>query len=135
MKLRRVPMNFEHPTDLTWYGFLIGNLNLCHGEDETYCENCKIAAKTLGVEITCHGCPDWDAYLKEPMEKIRNLLAPPAGEGYQLWETTSEGSPVSPVFATLDELCQWCEKEATVFGPFKASKEEWKKLLEEGKDI
>lgn len=27
---------------------------------------------------------------------------PPAGEGYQLWETVSEGSPISPVFATKD---------------------------------
>lgn len=49
----------------------------------------------------------------------------------QLWETTSEGSPVSPVFATLDELCAWCETNATTFGSFKASKEEWKKMLDE----
>lgn len=29
---------------------------------------------------------------------------PPAGDGWQLWETVSEGSPVTPVFATADEL-------------------------------
>lgn len=29
---------------------------------------------------------------------------PPAGDGWQLWETTSEGSPVTPVFATKEEL-------------------------------
>lgn len=32
---------------------------------------------------------------------------PPAGEGYQIWETVSEGSPISPVFATAEELAQW----------------------------
>lgn len=32
---------------------------------------------------------------------------PPAGEGWQLWETVSEGSPISPVFATADELAVW----------------------------
>lgn len=31
---------------------------------------------------------------------------PPAGEGYQVWETVSEGSPISPVFATPEELAE-----------------------------
>jgi len=54
---------------------------------------------------------------------------PPVGEGYQLWENTSEGSPKSPVFSTLDELCQWCEKHATTFGSMTATKEEWEQIL------
>lgn len=29
---------------------------------------------------------------------------PPTGDGYQIWETVSEGSPISPVFATPEEL-------------------------------
>lgn len=33
---------------------------------------------------------------------------PPKGRGYQLWETVSEGSPISPVFKTADELARWC---------------------------
>ncbi len=32
---------------------------------------------------------------------------PPEGEGWQLWETTSEGSPISPVFKEGEELAQW----------------------------
>lgn len=32
---------------------------------------------------------------------------PPAGDGYQIWETVSEGSPISPVFATPEELARW----------------------------
>jgi len=32
---------------------------------------------------------------------------PPAGEGWQLWETVSEGSPVSPVFPTPEALATW----------------------------
>lgn len=56
---------------------------------------------------------------------------PPEGEGYQLWETTSEGSPVSPVFKTFDELCSWCEHNASTFGTSNfASKEEWAKMLD-----
>lgn len=54
---------------------------------------------------------------------------PPVGEGYQLWENTSEGSPCSPVFETLDLLCEWCEENATTPGGGKASREEWKQML------
>ena len=31
---------------------------------------------------------------------------PPTGPGYQIWETVSEGSPISPVFATAEELAR-----------------------------
>lgn len=55
---------------------------------------------------------------------------PPTGDGFQLWENTSEGSPQTPVFETLDGLCSWCEDYATTFADFKATKEEWKKMLE-----
>jgi hypothetical protein len=32
---------------------------------------------------------------------------PPSGDGWQLWETTSEGSPVGPVLATAEALACW----------------------------
>lgn len=32
---------------------------------------------------------------------------PPAGAGWQVWETVSDGSPISPVFATREELIDW----------------------------
>lgn len=36
---------------------------------------------------------------------------PPEGPGYQLWETVSEGSPVSPVFETPEELARWLSND------------------------
>jgi hypothetical protein len=56
---------------------------------------------------------------------------PPAGDGFQLWETTSEGSPISPVFKTLDELCTWAAKNSSTFGSGKATAAQWKKMLED----
>lgn len=32
---------------------------------------------------------------------------PPTGEGYQLWETVSEGSPITPVFSKPEDLAHW----------------------------
>lgn len=54
---------------------------------------------------------------------------PPVGEGYQLWEDCSEGSPISPVFTTLDDLCAWAEHNATTFGSFTTTAAEWRRML------
>jgi hypothetical protein len=91
-------------------------------------------AEALGVYGTCPVCKGhgsiWDSpELKEKYEAWEPE-EPPVGLGFQLWEITTEGSPQSPVFATLDELAAWCEKNATTFGSFKASKEGWIKMLE-----
>ena len=54
---------------------------------------------------------------------------PPEGQGYQLWETTSEGSPVSPVFGSLEELCTWCEDNASPWSGYKLSAQQWMELF------
>ena len=81
------------------------------------CPRCK------GKGIEPDKLTDYEAW--QPTE-------PPEGDGYQLWEDCSEGSPVSPVFQTLDELCEWCETGATTFGSSRATKEEWKQMLSDG---
>ena len=56
-------------------------------------------------------------------------IEPPTGEGWQMWETTSEGSPSSPVFATAEELAEWCVDGATVFGRHRAGRDEWLRII------
>ena len=71
-------------------------------------------AKRLGIwgkdgrcEI-CHGHGDIfpDESFRELQENYE-YTDPPTGDGYQLWETTSEGSAVSPVFSTPHDLATW----------------------------
>lgn len=46
---------------------------------------------------------------------------PPTGDGWQLWETVSEGSPISPVFDTAEGLAEWMAKnDCTVAGPVRS---------------
>lgn len=45
---------------------------------------------------------DFEAWEKEE---------PPEGEGWQLWETVSEGSPVSMVYATKEDFIEYLMKE------------------------
>ena len=129
-ELKRVPMDFDYPLHKVWYGYFFDYIPTCQSTDDMdYCKQCKEFARIKGIKDTSYECQDYDDYFKEVKEKLKELCEPPMGEGYQLWETTSEGSPVSPVFESLDELCKWCEDNATTFGSFKASKEEWKQML------
>jgi hypothetical protein len=43
----------------------------------------------------CDGCPDCARQ------------EPPTGDGWQVWESVSEGSPVSPVLASRDAVVAW----------------------------
>lgn len=70
-------------------------------------------ARRLGVWGACPVCNGegeiWPS--KEVQQLSENWYdderyEPPTGEGWQLWETVTEGSPISPVFATSDELIE-----------------------------
>lgn len=86
--------------------------------------------ETWGICTECKG-EGIDPVAKEAYDKWTET-EPPKGDGYQLWETTSEGSPSSPVFGLLDELTTWCADNATTFGSSKATKEQWDKMLGDG---
>ncbi len=134
-ELKRVPMDFDYPIGKVWYGYYNKYFNFCHSEYSAGCDGCKAYAKIKGIPLNIYvngdeGCPEFDEYYNLP--DMSEKVEPPKGDGYQLWETTSEGSPSSPVFETLDKLCEWCEVNATTFADFKATKEEWIQMLSDG---
>lgn len=64
--------------------------------------------ETWGRCPECGGEGVVDAYEGQAAERDAwEPTLPPTGDGWQLWSTVSEGSPVSPVFATAEELAQW----------------------------
>lgn len=77
---------------------------------------CKRENKPLLCPV-CNGTAQrWDVVEgHDPEKESENWegVQPPSGEGYQIWETTSEGSPMSPVFSTPEELARWMEKNDT----------------------
>lgn len=80
-----------------------------------------------GVCPTCEGhcCHPDDIDMNDDWRPTE----PPEGEGWQLWETTSEGSPVSPVFGTVEALASWCAINATWFGSEKTTYENWLRMF------
>ena len=96
----------------------------------------KHRARRLGVYGECTYCSgEGELWQSEDIREAHEAwepFDPPPGDGYQLWETTSEGSPVSPVFESFDVLCDWCAEHATTFGSSRAIAEEWKRMLDDG---
>lgn len=83
--------------------------------------------------LTCDGNGSIEAYTGQRAEADAwKWIEPPTGEGYQLWETCSEGSPVSPVFETMEELCDYAAANCSTFGRDTASADQWREMLDEG---
>lgn len=82
-----------------------------------------------GVAETCLACNgEGSVWFPEDAEAKADAWEeqePPKGDGWQLWETTSEGSPISPVFATAELLAGWCAEHASRVADLKATREEW----------
>jgi hypothetical protein len=53
---------------------------------------------------------------------------PPIGDGYQIWETVSEGSPISPVFSTPEELAEYMASHPWG-GDRGSSRESWMRFI------
>lgn len=104
-EIKRVPVDFDWPLHYVWPGYCFTTPDCvvltcpdAHGSDLPW-EKDAMCAFHRAL---------WDG----PYAK----LDPPAGEGWQLWETVSEGSPISPVFATKDGLVDWLCSSAYQFG-------------------
>jgi hypothetical protein len=91
----------------------VNDWSLCgFGHDSSNCWIViKAELKRLGLPHLCARCNGEAQLWPTPAIKRRSdrfkETAPPTGEGFQIWETVSEGSPISPVFATPEELADW----------------------------
>lgn len=64
-----------------------------------------------GNESTCKTCDGYAETWESPELKMKaetwEEFEPPTGAGYQIWETVSSGSPVSPAFVSPEGLAKW----------------------------
>jgi hypothetical protein len=85
----------------------------------------KANAEGLQEAIEWCGCPDKDDYMPDwPAEQRTHLM---------MYEDTSEGTPISPAFATPEELARWlADTNASAFGREGASYEAWLRIARGG---
>jgi hypothetical protein len=73
---------------------------------------------TWGQCSNCSGSGEVGTAEQRAAHEAWTQTEPPAGDGWQLWETVSEGSPISPVFASAEDLARWMTRNrCTVDGP------------------
>lgn len=102
------------------------------------CDRWSIEKKIIeaaGLDVEKWGiCPICDGHCDDPEKRAAaeawKETPPPSGDAYQLWETTSEGSPISPPKATPEELARWlADNGASSFGSSTESYETWLKFI------
>ena len=85
----------------------------------------RARCERYGAPVLCRACDGECSFEAYPGQKAEaeawEREEPPAGEGWQLWETVSEGSPISPVCKTAEALAEWMSSPAYSWGVSKGS--------------
>lgn len=94
----------------------------------------KARCKREKVKPSCSACrgsgENWPSEAAKKAHDDWKPTDPPEGEGWQMWETTSEGSPISPVFKAPEELARWlADTNASAFGSSGASYGSWLRMI------
>lgn len=97
----------------------------------------KAKCKRLRYPATCAMCKGnghvWESKSAKKAYENWESEEPPTGEGWQMWETTSEGSPISPVCETPQLLSRWLvDNNASAFGGNGATYDQWLGMIHEG---
>lgn len=102
------------------------------GTNQSVCVRARCERE--GHPVTCAECDGdgdcWPSKAHKALAESWTNIEPPDGEAYQMWETTSEGSPISPPFATAEELARWlADTHASAFGGESATFEQWMRMI------
>ena len=77
----------------------------------------KARCERNGEPNECSECggtgEKWDSDRDKERAESWEPTEPPSGAGYQIWETVSEGSPVSPAFENPENLARWMVENDT----------------------
>ena len=137
-ELRKVPANWEHPKNddgryhpmfNKFYGdslkeWFKENTKWEKGTHPDLVKNPELKEKYPFFAMYASNPPDVEYYQtkKYTPEDLTHI---------QLYETTSEGTPKSPVFKAdeFEKLCEYAAENCTTFASFKATKEEWMEML------
>jgi hypothetical protein len=118
-EVRRVPMDWQHPME--WR------------------EQWDRADQRVKMKLVPKPLHNRDIlrYYDEGEEIDESTMMPvfPEGTatGFCMYEDTSEGTPISPVFETPEELARWlADTGASAFGQMTATYEEWLSMARAG---
>ncbi len=140
-EIREVPKNWNHPKDENkTYIPLIGRpfkkeLARFNEHKKKWDEGFMESFTERGVwvsnnEYASKSYEQWDG--EKPAKKDYMPEWPEADKTHiQLYESTTEGTPISPVFSkkNFEKLCEYAAKHCSTFADFRATKTEWMEML------
>jgi hypothetical protein len=98
----------------------------------------RARCERYGTPTTCPTCKGHGGLETYPGQRAEaeawEWEEPPTGPGWQLWETVSEGSPISPVFETPEQLAHWMSSPAYCWGVSRGEDNTYAKALAFVKD-
>jgi hypothetical protein len=131
-EVRRVPKDWQHPR--------MENRNRYQPLENSSYEEAKQEWITGFIEWHIEGNPedegcDYWEYCGNPPD--RNYHMPDWDESerthYQMYENTTEGTPISPVMETPEELARWCaDNRVSAFADMTADYEHWLRVAKGG---
>lgn len=134
-EIRKVPPNWEHPLDDN------GELQPMHNSNyeeifEQWLSNFdRIRKGNLDdFEKKCYpnGLRDWLADEQPPNPEYYRWYKDDEATWFQLYETVSEGTPLSPPFATKEELVDYLTREGDTWSRMPWSREKAEAFVEQG---
>lgn len=133
-EVRRVPKGWVHPRSQK--GFSVPLYDGCTLESSTERwdeDNAKWQRGELPEYATekdlATPFDEWDGPRPDPVDYMPAWTEEEATH-YQMYETCSEGSPISPVFADPEELAEWlAANHASTFANCTASRDDWMRII------
>jgi hypothetical protein len=135
-EVRRVPANWEHPKlangkyqpmhDASYEDRLDEwQAKKAKWESGEFPDYASVENRKLTYEEWSGEAPDPSYYMPQFLDEERTH--------YQMYESTSEGTPISPVMETPEELARWlADNNASAFAGQTASYEGWLRVCKGG---
>ena len=120
-EVRMVPPGWEHPKgdDGRFKPLHNGYKEAKEGFLKT------LAEEGLQAAIEEYGCPDQEDYMPDWSDDEATHL--------MMYENVTEGTPISPAFATPEELAKWlADNKASAFAGMTATYEQWLSTCKRG---
>lgn len=148
--VRRVPMDWQHPKSyqgrkrkLNFTSLFDGSGGAYRKEAEAFVKDC--AAWDNGTHADLIGRPElkteypffweWGSPPPDP-DMYMPDFPPEQCIGWQMYETTSEGTPLSPVMDSPESLARWlADNKASAFAGNSATYEEWLNMIRIGRAV
>lgn len=142
-EVRMVPPDWKHPKGKTLStdfskGLAEWEDGFSHwqkGEVEDYSKYPEKSWKLKSEDTDSETFEEW--YGEKPVAgDYMPEWQPEVATHFMMYETCSEGSPISPAFATPEELARWLEDNgASSFGSMTATYEQWLAMINRGSSI